>query len=70
MNGWGNVPSCQDAEDIVTGRVAADRETVATRVATSLHFLVISGAEAARYKIKVCGKFPLDPDLFIFLVMS
>lgn len=49
MNGRGNVPSCQDAEDIITGRAAADREMVASQVTTPVNFLLISGAEAARY---------------------
>lgn len=51
MNGRGNVPSCRDAEDIITGGAAADRETVATQVATPVNFLLISTAEAPRHKI-------------------
>lgn len=54
MNGRGNVPSCQDAEDIITGRAAADRETVATQAATPVNFLLISGTEAALYKMNRC----------------
>lgn len=67
MNDRGNVPSCQDAEDIISGRAAADRETVATQAATPVNFLLISGAEAALQNKSVhLGRKCLDEHVLVF----
>lgn len=47
-------PVAEMQRDIITGGAAADRETVATQVATPVNFLLISTAEAPRHKINQC----------------